>query len=42
MLAKESRHLVVAALLAGLAAFAYFAIWFELLAELGIREAPWS
>jgi hypothetical protein len=42
VLAKESRHLVVAALLAGLAAFAYFAIWFELLAEVGIQEAPWS
>jgi hypothetical protein len=42
MLAKESRHLVLAASLAGLAAFGYFAIWFELLDELGIRPAPWS
>jgi hypothetical protein len=42
ILAKEGRHLVVAALLAGLAAFAYFAIWFQLLDELGIKEAPWS
>jgi hypothetical protein len=42
ILAKEGRHLVVAALLAGLAAFAYFAFWFEILAELGIQQAPWS
>ncbi|MGZ8400830.1 MAG: hypothetical protein ACXWVI_05990 [Methyloceanibacter sp.] len=42
ILAKEGRHLVGAALLAGLAALAYFAIWFQLLAELGIQEAPWS
>ena len=42
MLAKESRHLVLAAVLAGIAAFAYFAIWFELLDELGIRPAPWA
>jgi hypothetical protein len=28
--------------LAGVAAFAYFAIWFQLLDELGIRPAPWS
>jgi hypothetical protein len=28
--------------LAGLAAFLYFAIWLELLDELGIRAAPWS
>jgi hypothetical protein len=33
---------VVAALLARLAAFAYFAFWFEILAELGIQQAPWS
>jgi hypothetical protein len=42
MLAKESRHLVLAAVLAGVAAFAYFALWFELLGELGIRPAPWA
>ena len=42
LLAKESRYLVVAAVLAGLAAFAYFAIWLELLEELGIAAAPWS
>jgi hypothetical protein len=42
ILAKERRHLVVAASLAGLAAFLYFAFWFEMLAELGIREAPWG
>jgi hypothetical protein len=42
ILAKESRHLVVAAVLAGLGAFAYFALWFQLLDELGIRPAPWS
>jgi hypothetical protein len=42
ILAKERRHLVVAAFLAGVAAFLYFAFWFETLAELGIREAPWS
>jgi hypothetical protein len=42
MLAKESRHLVLAAVLAGIAAFAYFAIWFQLLDELGIRSAPWA
>jgi hypothetical protein len=42
ILAKESRYLVVAAVLAGVAAFGYFAIWFELLDELGIRAAPWS
>jgi len=42
LLAKEGRHLVVAACLAGLAAFAYFAFWFEILAELGIQKAPWS
>jgi hypothetical protein len=42
LLAKESRHLVLAAVLAGLAAFAYFAIWFELLDEMGISAAPWS
>jgi hypothetical protein len=42
ILAKESRYLVIAAVLAGLAAFGYFAIWFQLLDELGIRQAPWS
>jgi VIT1/CCC1 family predicted Fe2+/Mn2+ transporter len=42
LLAKEWRYLVVAAVLAGLAAFAYFAIWFQLLDELHISAAPWS
>jgi hypothetical protein len=42
ILAKEGRHLVIAALLAGFAAFAYFAFWFEILAELGTQQAPWS
>jgi hypothetical protein len=42
LLAKESRHLVFAAALAATAAFAYFALWFQLLDELGIRPAPWS
>lgn len=42
ILAKESRHLVLAAALAGLAAFAYFALWFQLLDELGLGRAPWS
>jgi len=41
ILAKEGRYLVGAALLAGLAAFLYFAIWFQLLDELGIQQAPW-
>ena len=34
LLAKEGRLLVVAAILAGLAAFAYFALWLEILDEL--------
>ena len=42
LLAKDSRYLVVAAVLASVAAFAYFAIWLELLDELGIKAAPWS
>jgi hypothetical protein len=42
ILAREGRHLVVAALLAGLAAILYFAIWFQLLDELGIQAAPWA
>ncbi len=42
MLAKESRYLVIAAVLAGLAAFAYFALWLEMLEELHISPAPWS
>jgi hypothetical protein len=28
--------------LSGLAALAYFALWFQLLDELGIRPSPWS
>ena len=42
LLAKGGRHLVVAAFLAALAAIFYFAIWFQLLDELGIQGAPWS
>jgi hypothetical protein len=42
ILAKESRYLVAAAVLAGLAAFGYFALWLELLDELHISAAPWS
>jgi hypothetical protein len=42
ILAKESRHLVLAAGLAGVAAFAYFALWLQLLDELGLGAAPWS
>ena len=34
VLAKEGRGLVVAAILAGLASFAYFAFWLEILDEL--------
>jgi hypothetical protein len=42
ILAKERRHLVVAAFLAGLAAVLYFAFWLEALDELHIQPAPWS
>jgi hypothetical protein len=42
VLAKESRYLVLAAFLAGFAAFLYFAIWLEMLDELHIQPAPWS
>ena len=41
ILAKERRALVVAAGLAGLAALLLFALWFQLLDELGLRTAPW-
>jgi hypothetical protein len=40
ILVKEGR-LVWAALLAAVAAFLYFALWFQLLDELGIQPAPW-
>ena len=40
ILAKERRHLMVAAFLAGLIAVLYCALWLEALAQLGIREAP--
>ncbi len=40
ILAKEGRDLVGAALLAGLAAVLYFALWFQLLDELGLQPAP--
>ena len=42
LLAKESRYLVIAAVLAGLAALAYFTLWLEMLDELHISPAPWS
>ncbi len=42
VLAKEGRHLVGAALLAGYAVLLYAGLWFELLDELGIRKAPWT
>jgi len=42
ILAKESRYLVFAALLAGVAAFLYFALWLEMLDELHLQPAPWS
>ena len=42
ILAKESRYLVLAALLAGVAAFLYFALWLEMLEELHLQPAPWS
>ena len=42
ILAKERRHLAVAAFLAGLAAVLYFLLWLEALSELGIRAAPWD
>ena len=42
VLAKESRYLLLAAVLAGLAAFLYFAMWLEMLDELRLQPAPWS
>jgi hypothetical protein len=33
---------VVAAFLAGVAAFLYFALWLEMLDELHLQPAPWS
>ncbi|MGE5261652.1 MAG: hypothetical protein ACM3MH_12345 [Actinomycetota bacterium] len=42
VLGKESRYLVIAAFLAGIAAFLYFALWLETLDELHITPAPWS
>jgi hypothetical protein len=42
VLAKESRYLVIAAVLAGIAAILYFALWLEVLDEMHIRPAPWS
>ena len=41
ILAKERRSLVLAAGLAGLAALLLFALWFQLLDELGLQTAPW-
>ena len=41
ILAKEGRALTVAASLAGLAALLLFAMWFQLLDELGLQAAPW-
>jgi hypothetical protein len=34
--------LLLAAFLAGLAAFLYFALWLEMLDELHLQPAPWS
>ncbi len=42
ILAKESRYLVLAAFLAAVAAFLYFALWLEMLDELHLQPAPWS
>jgi hypothetical protein len=42
VLAKESRYLLLAAFLAGLAAFLYFALWLEMLDELHLQPTPWS
>jgi hypothetical protein len=42
VLTKESRYLVLAALLAGIAACLYFALWLEVLDEMHIKPAPWS
>lgn len=42
VLAKESRYLVFAAILAAIAAFLYFALWLEMLDELHLQPAPWS
>jgi hypothetical protein len=42
ILAKESRYLVLAASLAGIAAFLYFGLWLEMLEEIHIQQAPWS
>jgi hypothetical protein len=42
VLAEESRYLVLAALLAGIAACLYFALWLEVLDEMHIKPAPWS
>ena len=41
ILAKERRSLVLAAGLARLAAVLLFALWFQLLDELGLQTAPW-
>jgi len=41
ILAKERLSLVLAASLAGLAALLLFALWFQLLDELGLQTAPW-
>ncbi len=42
VLGKESRYLPFAALLAGIGALLYFALWLEALDELHIQPAPWS
>jgi hypothetical protein len=42
VLAKESRYLAIDAVLAGIAAILYFALWLEVLDEMHIRPAPWS
>jgi hypothetical protein len=42
VLAKESRYLAIAALLARIAACLYFALWLAVLDEMHIQPAPWS
>jgi hypothetical protein len=42
VLAKESRYLVFAAILASIGAILYFALWLEMLDELHLQPAPWS
>jgi hypothetical protein len=41
LLAKNGRHLIAAAFLAGLSAVLFFLFWLEILDELGLQAAPW-